>query len=195
MLTASILSIVNALLGGTFDPPHYGHLAVANAAVEQLHITRVEWVPAGDPWQKTDIDVTDARLRLAMTQLAAAEDARFVVSDIEVRREGHSYTIDTVEGIGGGCILILGADAAAGMRSWHRGDELLDMVEVAVVERPGVSFEDVEVALGRSIMQLHMPSMELSGTAIRAHVAEGYSPRFFVPDAVSEYILANHLYQ
>ena len=120
-----MLEIVYGLLGGTFDPPHFGHLALANAAIGQLTVPEILFVTAGDPWQKADTTVTDSRLRLAMTHLAAAEDARFAVSDVEVRRAGPSYTIDTVEELGQRCTLILGSDAAVGIPGWHRGDELL----------------------------------------------------------------------
>lgn len=186
---------VFGILGGTFDPPHVGHLSVANAAIEQLELDEVRFIPAGEPWQKDGLPVTEAHHRLAMTRLAAAEDGRFTVDDIETRRLGPSYTIDTVVALGGRCVLILGSDAAAGIPSWHRGAELLDLADVAVVERPGVIFSDVADALGRDIHRLHMPSIEVSGTAIRSHVAAGLSPRFLVPGPVCDYIEANDLYR
>ncbi|MGI9666943.1 MAG: nicotinate-nucleotide adenylyltransferase [Acidimicrobiia bacterium] len=183
------------ILGGTFDPPHVGHLSVANAAIEQLGLDEVRFVPAGDPWQKADEYVTEARHRLAMTRLAAAEDPRFVVDDIEIRRDGPSYMIDTVETYAEPCVLILGTDAAAGIPTWHRGSELLRKVEIAVVGRPGVAPEDVEKALERPVLRLDMPSVEVSGTAIRTHVASGFSPRFLVPGPVCDYIDSNELYR
>ena len=183
------------ILGGTFDPPHIGHLALANAAIEQLRIDEVRLVPAGVPWQKADRPVTDAHHRLAMTRLAAAEDPRFVVSDIEIERQGPSYTIDTVKTMGEGGILILGSDAAFGISTWERAEDLLDIVDLAVVERPGVSHGQVEDRLGRSVHRLTMPSIELSGTEIREHVEAGWSPRFQVPGAVGDYIIANGLYR
>jgi len=184
-----------AILGGTFDPPHFGHLALANAAIGQLDVTEVRLVPAGDPWQKHGIEVATPKHRLAMTRLAAAEDERFVVDDIEMRRGGPTYTIDTVEALGPGCILILGADAALGLPSWHRVDDLLDAVEVAVVERPGVDVATVERTLGWQVHALAMPMMDVSGTQIRRHVKAGFSPRFLVPDAVADYIATNGLYR
>jgi nicotinate-nucleotide adenylyltransferase len=184
-----------AILGGTFDPPHFGHLALANAAVEQLDVTEVRLVPAGDPWQKHGIEVSDARHRLAMTRLAAAEDERFVVDDIEIRREGPTYTIDTVEALGPGCILILGADAALGLPTWHRYEDLLDATDIAVVERPGIDVATVERTLGWQVHALSMPMMDVSGTQIRQYVKAGFSPRFLVPDPVADYILTNRLYR
>lgn len=189
-----MLAIVYGLLGGTFDPPHFGHLALAYAALKQLELVEVQFVPAGEPWQKAGTDVTDARLRLAMTHLAAAEHARFVVNDVEIHRHGPSYTVDTIEEADGGAVLILGSDAAAGIPTWHRAEALLAAVDIAVVERPGTSIADVEVALGQPVLAIVMPAAEVSSTAIRAHVAEGHSPRFLVPDAVADFIVANDLY-
>ena len=195
MRSSSILALVIGIFGGTFDPPHVGHLGVATAAVEQLGLERLLLVPAGEPWQKSDISVTPASHRLAMAKLAAAEDERFVVDDREIQRVGPSYTIDTVREIGERCVLVLGTDAAAGIPTWQGGPELLSLVDLAVVERPGVSQEDVEETLGRAVTLLSMPAVELSATALREHIAAGWSPRFLVPEAVADYITTNGLYR
>ena len=195
LATSSILATVYGILGGTFDPPHFGHLALAYAALKQLELTEVQFVPAGDPWQKAGMDVTEARLRLAMTHLAAAEHARFVVNDVEIHRGGPSYTIDTIEASEGQGVLILGSDAAAGIPTWHRADELLTAVDIAVVERPGSTFAEVEAAIGKKILPITMPSTEVSSTEIRSYVATGHSPRFLVPAAVADFITANGLYR
>lgn len=190
-----MLATVYGLLGGTFDPPHLGHLALAYAALKQLDLVEVQFVPAGEPWQKAGTNVTDARLRLAMTHLAAAEHARFVVNDLEIHRSGPSYTIDTIEESEEGAVVILGSDAAARLRTWHRADALLEAVDIAVVERPGTTIADVEAAIGKSVLPVVMPPIEVSSTAIRAHVAAGHAPRFLVPDAVTDFIVANGLYR
>lgn len=190
-----MLADVHAILGGTFDPPHHGHLSVANAAVEQLEIDVVSLMPAGAPWQKTGEGVSDARDRLAMTRLAATENSRFVVDDREVVRDGPSYTIDTLEILGERCILILGSDTAAGIPSWHRGNEVLALADLAIVERPGYPVDVVRDVLGCEVTVLEMPMIDLSGTQIRDHVARGWSPRFLVPDAVCDYIETNRLYR
>jgi nicotinate-nucleotide adenylyltransferase len=186
---------VHGLLGGTFDPPHIGHLAVANAALEQLDVEVVRFIPAGDPWQKRHEFVSEAQHRLAMTRLAAAEDDRFSVDDLEVRRGGPSYSITTVEEFGPGCVLILGADAALSIPTWHRASDLLAMADIAVVPRPGVDADSVRTTLGRDVVTLSMPTIDLSGTQIRSHVKAGYSARFLVPDAVHDYIHGNGLYR
>ena len=182
------------ILGGTFDPPHIGHLALAATALEQLDLDVVRFVPARDPWQKSAGGVSEAHHRLAMTRLAAAEDRGFVVDTIEMDREGPTYTVDTVEAIDDQCVLILGADAALGMPSWHRYEDLAAMVDVAVVERPGYDMNELDAALASSLRVLHMPTIDLSGTEIREHVAAGRSPRFLVPDAVVAYIASTGLY-
>lgn len=172
-----------------------GHLAVAAAAVEQLDMETVTFLPAGDPWQKAAIQVTSGKHRLAMTRLAATESLNFVVDDQEMMRPGPSYMIDTIESMGGRVVLILGADAARGIHSWHRASDLLDAVTIAVAARPGVDMADVEAVVGPGLVQLSMPTVDLSGTEIRHHVAAGRSPRFLVPDPVCDYIDANGLYK
>ncbi|MGI9583972.1 MAG: nicotinate-nucleotide adenylyltransferase [Acidimicrobiia bacterium] len=183
------------IVGGTFDPPHIGHLAVAAAAVEQLAMDTVTFLPAGDPWQKSTIDVAPARHRLAMTRLASTEADSFVVDDREMVRPGPSYMMDTIESMDEDVVLILGADAARGIHSWHRSTDLLDAVTIAVAARPGIDMADVEDAIGGGLVQLSMPTIDLSGTEIRQHVAAGRSPRFLVPDSVCDYIEANALYR
>jgi nicotinate-nucleotide adenylyltransferase len=190
-----ILPLVIGIVGGTFDPPHIGHLAVAAAAVEQLAMETVTFLPAGDPWQKAETDVTPGRHRLAMTRLAGSEAHNFVVDDREMIRPGPSYMMDTVESMEDDVVLILGADAARGIHSWHRSAELLDSVTIAVAARPGVDMADVEAAVGSGLVQLSMPTIDLSGTEIRQHIAAGRSPRFLVPDSVCDYIDAHALYK
>jgi nicotinate-nucleotide adenylyltransferase len=134
-----MLPRVLGLFGGTFDPPHMGHLAVASAALDQLPIANVRFIPAGEPWQKAGRSVTGTAHRLAMTRLAAADDDRFVVDTVEIDRPGPSYTIDTIRHFGDDVVLILGADAAAsiaGLRGVNRivGDSGLPRVDECALE-------------------------------------------------------------
>ena len=193
--SSCILSFVNGILGGTFDPPHFGHLAIAHAAYEQLGLDAVLLMVAGEPWQKTDDAPTSAEHRFAMTSIAASESDHLVADDREIHRTGPTYTIDTVESMDGPCVLILGADAAAGVPTWHRGSELLDMATFAVVPRPGIDVGAVEDALGDRFRWLDLPLIDLSSTAIRQHVAKGHSARYLVPEGVSSYIEVNSLYR
>ena len=186
---------MHGLFGGTFDPPHLGHLAVASAALDQLDIDEVRFVPAGEPWQKSDRGITAAHHRLAMVRLAAEDDDRFVVDDLEIERSGPSYTIDTVRALGPPLMVILGADAAAGIETWERAEDLLDIADIAVIPRPGVDMERVLRTVPGRLHPLSMPTIDLSATEIRAHVAAGFSPRYLVPDRVAEYIVAHDLYR
>jgi nicotinate-nucleotide adenylyltransferase len=184
------------LLGGTFDPPHIAHLVAGETAYRQLGGDLVTFVPAGAPWQKAGRDVSDAGDRWAMTQLATVDVDYFEADDREVRRDGWTYTIETLEGFADGdeLILVLGADAAAGLPTWHRGGEVLERARIAVAPRPGTDRLAVEEAVGSSLMWLDMPLLELSGTEIRARAAAGGSIRFLVPERVWGYANERRLY-
>lgn len=172
-----------ALLGGTFDPPHIGHLAVAQAAWEQLSVDIVTFLPAGDPWQKSDErTITPAAVRCRMVSAAVEGIPHFEVDRRETERDGPTFTWDTIQTfIGDQVTLVLGADAAARLGSWHRGDELADRVEIAVVGRPGTERAEVEAAIP-GVRWLEMPELDLSSTALRALLARGFSGRFLIPD-------------
>ena len=190
-----ILQFVIGILGGTFDPPHVAHLAMAQATREQLGLDEILFMPAGDPWQKSAYTVTSAFHRMAMTRLAAASAPWFVADDREVLRAGPTYTIDTVIGLGDECVLIVGADALTTVPTWHRATELIDAVLFAVVDRPGVGRGGIDAAVLRRSTWIDMPRMDISSTDIRLHIERGHSPRFLVPDAVAEYIESNDLYR
>jgi nicotinate-nucleotide adenylyltransferase len=187
---------MRAILGGTFDPPHIAHLAAGEAAYEQLHADTVTFLPAGRPWQKAGNAVSGASDRLRMTELAIEGIDHFTLDDREVHRDGWTYTIDTVTGIGEpDLVLILGADSAQGLPTWHRADELLDRVRIAVVPRPGIDRADVERALGSDVTWIDTPALDLSGTMLRRRVADRRSIRFLVPEQVLTYISDHHLYE
>lgn len=183
------------ILGGTFDPPHIAHLAIAHAAYEQLGLAEILLIPAGDPWQKAGDVLTDAGHRMAMTRLAASEAPYLVADDREIRREGATYTIDTIMTMTEPCVLILGADAAVGVPTWHRAGELIERVTFAVVPRPGIDTVEVDTALGDRYTWVDLPLMDISSTDIRDHVSRGHSARFLVPEAVAAYIEVNDLYR
>ncbi|MEX1043934.1 MAG: nicotinate (nicotinamide) nucleotide adenylyltransferase [Acidimicrobiia bacterium] len=184
-----------ALLGGTFDPPHIGHLAVAQAAWEQLSVDIVTFLPAGDPWQKSDDRaITPAAIRCRMISAAVEGVLHFEVDRREAERGGPTFTWDTIESFADDHVtLVLGADAAAGLRSWHRGDELAERVEVAVVGRPGTERAEVERAVPGA-QWLEMPELDLSSTQLRAWLGRGFSGRFLIPDGALGVIAENGLY-
>jgi nicotinate-nucleotide adenylyltransferase len=131
-----------------------------------------------------------------MSQLAAAEAAFLRADDTEMRRRGPTYTIDTLDALGvdGDVVLILGSDSAVGIPTWHRADEVMARVRIAVVPRPTVPFAAVTEAIGSDYVALDMPTLDLSATEIRDHVRNGLSPGFLVPDSVRHYIASNGLY-
>ena len=187
---------MRAILGGTFDPPHIAHLAAGEAAYEQLGVESIAFLPAGRPWQKAGTGVSDAADRLEMTRLAVAGIEHFSVDDREVYRDGWTYTIDTVTSMDEDRIaLILGADSAIGLPTWHRADELLERVQIAVVPRPGVTRAAVGDALDADVVWIDTPALDVSGTMLRRRVAEGKSIRFLVPEAVRTYIVEHRLYR
>ena len=184
------------LLGGTFDPPHLAHLAVAEAAFRQLCLDAVWLVPAGSPWQKEGSVITPAEHRWGMT-VAAVEGIPYMEGDDrEVVRPGPTYTFDTVSSLADHEVtLILGADAASRIASWHRSAGLQKMVEVAVAPRPGTDPGSVEAAMISRVNWLDVPPLDVSGTDLRRRAAAGRSLRFLVPEGVWSYIETHGLYR
>jgi nicotinate-nucleotide adenylyltransferase len=193
------------ILGGTFNPPHLGHLVCAQEAYIQLGLARVMLVPARIPPHKPVDEEPGATHRLEMCRLAVrGDERRFEVSDIEVRREGPSYTVDTLDELHSSTpdtelILIVGADIAAGLPEWHQAERVVTQAALAVAERPGTSRDAVTAALrrirgGETGRFFDMPEIGISSTMLRERVREGVSTRYLMPDAVREYIDHHHLY-
>jgi nicotinate-nucleotide adenylyltransferase len=165
------------LFGGTFDPPHLGHLVVATHARRLLGLSRVLWVVANDPWQKAvDRPPSPAEIRLEMVRAAVDGLEGQDACGIEIERGGPSYTLDTVRELEvrlgeAELVLLLGRDAAAGLASWKGADELRRLVEVAVVGRPG--FEDRPLPDGWRTRRVEVPMLELSSTDLRARFGDG----------------------
>ena len=184
------------LVGGTFDPPHVAHMVVAEAAFRQLDLDQVRFLPAGVPWQKAGSPVTTARHRWGMTVATTSGIPYLRADDCEIARSGSSYTIDTLTDLEGIIpTLILGADAAARIRSWHRAEDVLELARIAVAPRPGTTRDAVEGAVRRPVEWLDIPYLAISGTDLRRRAAAGQSLRFLVREPVREYIGAHGLYQ
>ena len=192
------------VMGGTFDPIHIGHLAIGEEAREALSLDVVLFVPAGLPPHKPPGSVTSVEHRLAMVELAIADNPVFELSRIEVERQGPSYTVDTVETLARGAddlVLILSAETFAELPSWHEPERLFDAARMAVVPREGYPAPDpawlAEAFPGRAarVTYLEGPRLGLSSTAIRARVAAGRSIRYLVPDMVGAYIADKLLYR
>ena len=187
------------LLGGTFDPPHIGHLVAAVSVGDALGLDEVWLVPNGDPWQKRDRPVSPAVLRLEMARAAAAGVPGVGVSDVEVRRSGPSFTIDTVhqlraEDPGRDLVVIMGRDSALGLPTWERHEELLAIVAVAVVDRAGVGAALPDLP-GARLEVVPMRRIEVSSTELRRMVAAGRPVVPLVPPAVADLIAEHGLYR
>lgn len=192
------------VLGGTFDPPHLAHLAVAEEARETLGLSRVLFVPAGQPWQKADRSVSPGRLRLAMVERAVAGNPSFLADPREVDRPGPSYTDETIAELaaetGAEPWFILSAEALAGFSTWRDPERILALARLCVVPREGAP--DVAIASFRArypgaadrITVLDQPRLAISSTRIRARVRAGRSIRYLVPDAVAALITEYALY-
>lgn len=197
MWLTPILGAVQGILGGTFDPPHVAHLVAAEAAYRQFGLNGVTFLPAGAPWQKAGRPVSSADHRWEMTQLAIADVPYFDADDREVRRDGWTYTADTLATMDDDArvLLILGADAALGLPTWHRYEEVLDRAQIAVVPRPGVDPAAFDSTLAAGLFWVDAPELTVSGTELRLRVSEGRSIRFLVRDAVWRYIEDQGLYR
>lgn len=185
------------LLGGTFDPVHVAHLAAAAAARDQLGLTRVLVVVAGDPWQKRGRVGASAEARFEMVTAAIEGVSGLEVSRLEIDREGPTYTIDTVEALRGesperALFLIVGSDVAASLETWRRADDLRAAVTLAVVDR-----EDVAPSIpppGWRCERVHMPRLDVSSTDLRRRIAAGESVDFLVPPPAARVLRARGLY-
>lgn len=199
------------LFGGSFDPPHLAHLALARAAVPALALDELRWIPAAQPWQKTRALSTAAH-REAMVRLTIADEPAMRLDRIEIERGGASRSLDTVQAL---CarepatrwVLLIGGDQYARLHSWHGWQQLLALVELAVARRPGAetapdavpgAASDGEPAAARQQHPhtvLPLPMMDISATDIRARVARGDRVDDLVTPAVARYIEQHRLYK
>lgn len=187
------------VFGGTFDPPHVGHLVLAADVRHALDLDVVLLVVANDPWQKsTARSVTRAALRLAMVEAAVGDVDGLDVSDLEIERGGTSYTADTLAALaelhpGAELFLVLGSDAAAGLPTWERVEEVRALATVVVVTRPGA--EEGEPPAGWDWVRVETPRLDVSSTDLRARVVEGRPLDFLLPAPVIDRIEALGLYR
>ena len=192
------------ILGGTFNPPHLGHLICAQEAYLQLKLDRVTLIPARIPPHKPVDDEPGPEHRLELCRVAVGNDDRFDVSDVEIMREGPSYTVDTLELLHSRepeseLFLIVGGDIAAGLQSWREPERVLSLATLAVAGRRGTSRAEVDDALsgisgGERAEFFQMPTISIASTALRRRVRAGEPIRYYVPDAVASYIDRHRLY-
>jgi nicotinate-nucleotide adenylyltransferase len=188
------------LFGGTFDPPHLGHLRAAQAVASQVGLEEILFVVANDPWQKSDQRVVSpAAVRREMVELLLEGQTGFAVDDREIRRGGPSYTADTLEEIHGerpdvALYLIVGQDSAAAIgATWQRPDVIFDLATVVVVTRPQAALQ--KTALPSDSIYVEMTPVDVSSSQIRRMASQGESLTDLTTDAVAHFIAAHGLYR
>ena len=210
------------ILGGTFDPIHYGHLRLAEEVGDALKLSEVRFIPTGTPPHRANPG-TAAGDRLAMVRLATAENDHFRVDDREVRREGRAYTVDTLTELRGELgttrplVLILGADAFLDLATWSRWQMLFGLAHLAIAYRPGFPVDTWQSRMPQPLAQeytkrlMHQPlsvhlapaggivvvpltALDISATALRDALRRAASPRYLLPDSVLAYIRSHRLY-
>ncbi len=187
-----------ALFGGSFDPPHNAHLALAAVAQDTLASDELRWLPVGQAWQKAR-QPSPAEHRLAMLRLAIGDTPGQIIDECELRRRGPSYTLDTVRELQAGqpnaeCFMVIGQDQFAGLHTWHGYAELLQRVTLAVALRPGVQATARADVLAAPRRELPLPPLAISSSEIRRRVAAGLDIAALVPPAVAQYIHRHRLY-
>lgn len=209
------------IFGGTFDPVHGGHLRLAEEARDSLNLAQVQWIPAGQPPHRHAPNVT-AQDRLAMVRLATQGNRAFRVDASEVLTDAPSYTVHTLErlrreeGDRRPLVLLVGADAFAGLPTWHRWESLWALAHIAIAHRPGFPITEASLppalatqfaarrrddpaclahAPAGYMVTFAMAQLAISATQIRKLLANGASPRYLLPDPVLDYIRQHHLYQ
>jgi nicotinate-nucleotide adenylyltransferase len=193
------------ILGGTFNPPHMGHLVMAQDALDQLELDRVLFMPVSTPPHKEADDDPGPQARVDLCRLAVAGDERFGVSTFEVDRGGPSYTVDTLRELHARApehelTFIVGGDMAHSLPAWREPEAVLALARLAVAEREGVRREDIArrlapLAPADRVVFFDMPRIDLSSSAIRRRAAAGRPVRYLVPDAVAEAIAERDLYR
>jgi nicotinate-nucleotide adenylyltransferase len=195
------------LFGGTFDPIHCGHLAVAEGVQSALNLHRIIFIPTGQPWLKEDMAISAAEHRVQMVRLAIAGKSGFELSTIEVERPGPSYTVDTLGvlrrqlGTEANLFFLLGSDALADFPKWKEPGRIIEMCQLVAFGRPGVAlpvlsrFEKTVPGISQRVIFAETPDVDVSATEIRTRIAQGLSVDGMVPPAVEQYIEENHLYR
>lgn len=191
------------LFGGSFNPPHLAHLIVAEAARDRADLDEVWWIPARNPPHKRGEEadqLVSSSHRLAMTRLAVRGHSAFSVRELELEREGPSYTVETLRHLQDArsedrFVLVIGSDSLVGLPDWRRPDEIVERVELLVYPRPGVDLSGVPRRYRDAATTIDTPLLDISGSRIRAWCAAGRSVRYLVPEAVRAYLVEHGLYR
>ncbi len=193
------------LFGGTFDPPHYAHLILAERTRDALQLDKVFWVPAGDPPHKRLEILTAAHRRADMIRLAIAQNPAFELSTLDVDRPGPHYTVDMVAQFrntypDASVYFLMGGDSLFDLAQWHQPQRLIELAQLVVMQRPSIQFDIDALSLqisglkGRVIV-LDAPLVEIASTDIRTMCSQNKSIRYLLPHDVHAYIQEHKLYQ
>ena len=194
------------VLGGTFDPIHNGHLGIAESACRELGLAQVLFVPARDPWLKGNRGIAPSHHRVEMVNLAISAYPRYNISYVDLKRDGPSYTVDTLSdlrsefGSAADLYFILGMDALAGLPNWREPERVIKMCHLLVAKRPGVDIIDLTALEKRltgvsvRVGMIYNDLFDIHSTGVRRRVSGGHSINGLVPDAVALYIRENGLY-
>ena len=192
------------MIGGTFDPPHYAHLVLAENGLVQLGLDRVLFVPAGQPPHKPEQPITPTHHRVSMVESAVADREGFVICRIDVERPGPHYTVDMLRHVnaqypGTACFFLMGGDSLAEFGTWRDPAGILRQAYLGVMERPGSRADLSSLSarlpgLDERLIWLDAPHLEISGTDLRRRVSEGLPIRYLVPPAVERYVREQDLY-
>lgn len=191
------------VMGGTFDPIHYGHLVTAEEAQVQFALDEVVFVPTGQPWMKQDREVSAPEDRYLMTVIATASNPKFRVSRIEIDREGPTYAVDTLRMLASEhpdaeLYFITGADAMLEILEWKDPEEVLSLAHFIAATRPGYDLTRFESAVPTrrpNVSRMSIPALAISSTDIRERVREGRPIRYLVPEGVKSYVEKADLYR
>jgi nicotinate-nucleotide adenylyltransferase len=187
------------IYGGSFNPPHIGHLIVVESVRDQLHFDKVLFIPSASPPNKADMTLAPAVDRLRMTELAVQRNSNFEVNDVEIKRSGFSFTIDTLNALSAlfpraNFSLIIGTDNFLEFHTWKSPNEIIAKAELVVMSRPGFSPHQTKGDFSRFAKFVNVPQIGISGTDIRRRLKLRRSIRYLVPESVEEYINHHHLY-
>ena len=193
------------IMGGTFDPIHFGHLVIANEVLDKYNMEKIIFIPAGNPPHKKTPNASSFD-RYLMANLATISNDKFVVSNIEIIKEGKSYTMNTVKELintygDTEFYFITGADALIDLPNWHEPDKLLELCKFIAVSRPGFNSLEIEKTIQTiknqydgQIELLQVPMLQISSTDIRERIKSGRSAKYLLPETVEQYIIKNDLY-
>ncbi|MCW2794716.1 nicotinate-nucleotide adenylyltransferase [Nocardioides sp.] len=188
-------------MGGTFDPIHHGHLVAASEVQAWFDLDEVVFVPTGDPWQKSEREVSPTEHRYLMTVIATAANPRFNVSRVDIERHGPTYTIDTLRDLkalmpGAELYFITGADALAEIFTWRDAEELFALAQFVGVTRPGYEMDEASISAIPSdrVTMVEIPALAISSTDCRERKRRGEPVWYLVPDGVVQYIAKHDLY-